>query len=107
MLPGTPAPGVHPSFGRYLLPREPGDGGPCLIEPAVRCNHCGFCQSHGVLSRPPFPCRNPRSSSRGCCPRALDLLREHCAVDLYDKHDPMPRELLMDKVAKVDAVIAC
>ena len=44
---GTPAPGVHPSFGRYLLPREPGDGGACLIEPAVKCNHCGFCQSHG------------------------------------------------------------
>jgi glyoxylate reductase len=37
--------------------------------------------------------------------KPLDLLREHCAVDLYDKHDPMPRELLMDKVAKVDAVI--
>jgi len=45
--PGTPAPGVHPSFGRYLLPREPGDSGACLIEPAVKCNHCGFCQSHG------------------------------------------------------------
>jgi hypothetical protein len=45
--PGTPAPGVHPSFGRYLLPREPGDGGACLIEPAVKCTHCGFCQSHG------------------------------------------------------------
>ena len=45
--PGVPAPGVHPSFGRYLLPREPGDGGACLIEPAVKCNHCGFCQSHG------------------------------------------------------------
>jgi hypothetical protein len=44
---GTPAPGVHPSFGRYLLPREPGDSGACLIEPAVKCNHCGFCQSHG------------------------------------------------------------
>lgn len=44
---GIPAPGVHPSFGRYLLPREPGDGGGCLIEPAVKCNHCGFCQSHG------------------------------------------------------------
>jgi hypothetical protein len=42
-----PAPGVHPSFGRYLLPREPGDSGACLIEPAVKCNHCGFCQSHG------------------------------------------------------------
>ncbi len=37
--------------------------------------------------------------------KPLDLLREHCTVDLYDKHDPMPRELLMDKVAKVDAVI--
>ena len=44
---GTPAPGVHPSFGRYLLPREPGDSGACLIEPAVKCNHCGFCLSHG------------------------------------------------------------
>ena len=37
--------------------------------------------------------------------KPLDLLREHCTVDLYDKHDPMPRELLMDKVAKVDAAI--
>ena len=37
--------------------------------------------------------------------KPLDVLREHCAVDLYDKHDPMPREMLMDKVAKVDAVI--
>jgi glyoxylate reductase len=37
--------------------------------------------------------------------KPLDVLREHCAVDLYDKHDPMPRELLMDKVAKVDGVI--
>ena len=45
--PGVPAPGVHPSFGRYLLPREPGDGGACLIEPSVKCNHCGYCQSHG------------------------------------------------------------
>lgn len=45
--PDASAPGVHPSFGRYLLPREPGDGGACLIEPAVKCNHCGFCQSHG------------------------------------------------------------
>ena len=45
--PGMPAPGVHPSFGRYLLPRDPADGGCCLIEPAVKCNHCGYCQSHG------------------------------------------------------------
>jgi hypothetical protein len=45
--PGVPAPGVHPSFGRYLLPRDPNDGGACLIEPSVKCNHCGFCLSHG------------------------------------------------------------
>ena len=44
---GVPAPGVHPSFGRYLLPRDPGDGGACLIEPSVKCNHCGYCLSHG------------------------------------------------------------
>jgi len=37
--------------------------------------------------------------------KPLDVLREQCAVDLYDKHDPMPRELLIDKVGKVDAVI--
>jgi hypothetical protein len=44
--PGAPAPG-HPSFGKYLLPRDGGDGDRCLIEPAVKCNHCGYCQSHG------------------------------------------------------------
>jgi hypothetical protein len=37
----------HPSHLR--LPVASGDelDGPCLIEPAVRCNHCGFCQSLG------------------------------------------------------------
>jgi len=45
--PGPAAPGVHPSFGRYLLPREHGSDGACLIEPSVKCNHCGYCQSHG------------------------------------------------------------
>jgi len=23
------------------------DEGMCVIEPSVRCNHCGFCQSYG------------------------------------------------------------
>ena len=32
------------SHGRYSLPPS---GGPCLIEPAVQCNHCGYCESHG------------------------------------------------------------
>ena len=41
----TPLP--HPSHARLALARG-GDGeGACLIEPAVRCNHCGFCLSFG------------------------------------------------------------
>ena len=33
----------------HLLPllRGGDDDGACLIEPAVRCTHCGFCQSYG------------------------------------------------------------
>jgi hypothetical protein len=34
------------SFSRYPLPRAEGDS-QCLIEPAVRCNHCGYCECHG------------------------------------------------------------
>jgi hypothetical protein len=32
------------------LPVAPGsdlDDGACVIEPAVRCTHCGYCQSFG------------------------------------------------------------
>ncbi len=36
--------GAHVSHVRYVLPES---DGPCLIEPAVHCNHCGYCQSHG------------------------------------------------------------
>ncbi len=35
---------AHSSHFRYTLPES---GGPCYIEPAVSCNHCGYCQSHG------------------------------------------------------------
>jgi hypothetical protein len=37
----------HASHG--LLPLASGGDadGACLIEPAVRCNHCGFCLSYG------------------------------------------------------------
>jgi hypothetical protein len=47
--PAVPAPpplhlSSHPSHYQYTLP--PSDG-PCFIEPGVRCNHCGYCQSHG------------------------------------------------------------
>jgi hypothetical protein len=34
------------SFGQYRLER-PADDTMCLIEPAVQCNHCGFCKCHG------------------------------------------------------------
>ena len=34
------------SFEQYRLERSAGDT-ECLIEPAVQCNHCGYCQSYG------------------------------------------------------------
>ena len=39
----------HPTaaFVRFPLVRGGDDDGMCLIEPAVRCNHCGYCQSYG------------------------------------------------------------
>jgi hypothetical protein len=30
-----------------VVPGSEVDDGMCVIEPAVRCNHCGFCQSYG------------------------------------------------------------
>jgi hypothetical protein len=45
--PLLPAPvPVSISFGQYRLERAAGDTS-CLIEPAVQCNHCGFCKCHG------------------------------------------------------------
>ena len=34
------------SFGQYRIERAPGET-ECIIEPAVQCNHCGFCKCHG------------------------------------------------------------
>ncbi len=39
--------GVHASHLRLPLVLGGDENGACLIEPAVRCNHCGFCQSLG------------------------------------------------------------
>jgi hypothetical protein len=45
--PAVTAGRAHPSHMRFLLPAG-GDGdGMCVIEPAVRCTHCGYCQSYG------------------------------------------------------------
>jgi hypothetical protein len=37
--------GAHPSHAMYLMLVNSTDA--CLIEPAVGCTHCGYCQSHG------------------------------------------------------------
>jgi hypothetical protein len=37
----------HASFGLLPLMRGSDSDGACLIEPAVRCNHCGYCLSYG------------------------------------------------------------
>jgi hypothetical protein len=37
----------HPSHSMLPLSRGADSGGPCLIEPAVLCNHCGYCISYG------------------------------------------------------------
>ena len=40
--------GHHPSHILVkVLPGSEVDDGMCVIEPRVRCNHCGFCQSYG------------------------------------------------------------
>jgi hypothetical protein len=48
---GTPAPAPlwrsHPSFAKFLVARGDEGDGACIIEPAVHCNHCGYCQSYG------------------------------------------------------------
>ena len=44
---GLGASDVHASHTRLPLLRSGDDDGACLIEPAVRCNHCGYCLSLG------------------------------------------------------------
>ena len=38
---------LHPSHSVFSLPDGSTTDGPCLIEPAVTCNHCGYCKSYG------------------------------------------------------------
>ena len=37
----------HASHALFVLPAGADTDGPCLIEPAVQCNHCGYCKSYG------------------------------------------------------------
>ena len=45
--PGTAESHLHPSHVMFALPADPRAEGRCLIEPAVMCNHCGYCKSYG------------------------------------------------------------
>jgi len=38
---------VHSSHVVFPLRRGREDDGACVIEPSVRCNHCGYCVSYG------------------------------------------------------------
>ena len=38
---------AHVSHLRLPLVRSGDDDGACIIEPTVRCTHCGYCQSLG------------------------------------------------------------
>ena len=38
---------MHPSHGLFVVADGSEMEGPCIIEPAVTCNHCGYCKSYG------------------------------------------------------------
>ena len=38
---------LHPSHLLFTVPSGADAEGPCIIEPAVMCNHCGYCKSLG------------------------------------------------------------
>ena len=37
----------HASHALFAVPGGADTDGSCVIEPAVACNHCGFCKSYG------------------------------------------------------------
>ena len=43
----SPALRQHASHALFVLPSGGDTDGPCIIEPAVSCNHCGYCKSFG------------------------------------------------------------
>ena len=37
----------HASHALFAVPAGADGEGSCVIEPAVACNHCGYCKSYG------------------------------------------------------------
>ena len=44
---GPPAWSSDPAHAMFVVPSGADGDGPCIIEPAVMCNHCGYCKSLG------------------------------------------------------------
>jgi len=38
---------LHMSHSMFPVPGGSEESGACIIEPAVACNHCGYCKSLG------------------------------------------------------------
>jgi hypothetical protein len=38
---------LHSSHSMFVVPDGSEGDGACVIEPAVACNHCGYCKSLG------------------------------------------------------------
>lgn len=38
---------LAPSHMMFTVPSGSDTDGPCIIEPSVMCNHCGYCKSMG------------------------------------------------------------
>jgi hypothetical protein len=38
---------THASHATFRVPAGSEIGGPCVIEPEVSCDHCGYCKSMG------------------------------------------------------------
>jgi hypothetical protein len=38
---------IHASHAVFVVPDGSEGDGPCIIEPAVMCTHCGYCKSYG------------------------------------------------------------
>ena len=38
---------LDPAHAMFVVPTGADADGPCIIEPAVMCNHCGYCKSLG------------------------------------------------------------
>jgi hypothetical protein len=48
LLPFAPVvPALGASHGMFVLTSGADADGPCIIEPRVMCNHCGYCKSLG------------------------------------------------------------